>query len=143
MQRIEEAESLFAQGYNCAQAVFATFCEGLDRETALRLACSFGGGMGKQGLTCGAVTGAYLAISLRHGASRLGDQAAREYSDEKIRRFTEQFRERHDGKLNCNDLLGRDRSDPAAVEFMRRQGIFEQICPRCVRDAAEILEAIL
>jgi uncharacterized protein YycO len=47
MDHSEAARALFGQGYNCAQAVFAAFCDetGMDMETALRLSSSFGGGM--------------------------------------------------------------------------------------------------
>lgn len=40
------AKDLFKGGYNCAQAVFCSFCDetGLDFNAAARLASSFGGG---------------------------------------------------------------------------------------------------
>ena len=51
---------------NCAQTVITTFCEelGLDRAIALQVANGFGGGMGRTGRTCGAVTGAYMVLGL-------------------------------------------------------------------------------
>ena len=41
------AEENFKNGYNCAQSVFITYAEkyGIDKETALKLSSSFGGGM--------------------------------------------------------------------------------------------------
>ena len=44
----EKAHELFKQGYNCAQSVFAAFCDvtGIDFETAIKLASGFGAGMG-------------------------------------------------------------------------------------------------
>ena len=62
----EEAKALFENGYNCSQAVFLVFCEqyGLSRETAARLASSFGGGMGRLREVCGAVSGMLMAIGL-------------------------------------------------------------------------------
>ena len=43
----ERARELFEQGYNCAQSVFAAFCDetGMEFGAALRLSSSFGGGM--------------------------------------------------------------------------------------------------
>ena len=43
------AKDLFKGGYNCAQAVFCSFCDetGLDFNAAARLASSFGGGIGR------------------------------------------------------------------------------------------------
>lgn len=42
------ARANFLGGYNCAQAVLLAFAEdaGLEKNTALRLASSFGGGVG-------------------------------------------------------------------------------------------------
>ena len=44
----EKAHELFKQGYNCAQSVFAAFCDvtGIDFETAIKLTSGFGAGMG-------------------------------------------------------------------------------------------------
>ena len=49
MDHVKRAEELFHEGYNCAQSVFAAFCDtlGFDFETALKLSSSFGGGMGR------------------------------------------------------------------------------------------------
>ena len=65
MTKGEKAEALFLEGYNCAQAVFGAFCEdfGLDFETAMKLSSGFGGGMGHTKNTCGAITGAVMALS--------------------------------------------------------------------------------
>ena len=54
-------------GLNCAQSVLLAFAEelGLDPEKGLKMASSFGGGMGAMGLTCGAVTGALSWSSAR------------------------------------------------------------------------------
>ena len=48
MNHAEKARDLFRAGYNCAQSVVGAFHEemGLSLEDAVRLASSFGGGMG-------------------------------------------------------------------------------------------------
>jgi hypothetical protein len=48
MSRSEVAIAKFINGYNCAQAVFYAFCDNLnfDKDTALRISCGFGAGMG-------------------------------------------------------------------------------------------------
>lgn len=144
-QRVEEAERLKKQGHTCSQAVFAAYAPelGVDKDTALKLSCAFGGGMGGMGMTCGAVTGAFMVISLKYGRIALEDKAAREKSDELVRLFAAKFKERRDNKLDCNDLLGYDRSDPEDVKIMQEKGIFGELCPALVKDAAEILEEIL
>ena len=66
----DKAKQLFLQGYNCAQAVVCAFDDltGLDRETAARLASSFGGGMGRMREVCGTVSGALLVLGLARAA---------------------------------------------------------------------------
>ncbi len=69
MSRSDCAVSLFRQGFSCSQAVAAAFAEefGLDKETALRLSQGFGGGIARSADWCGALTGAFLVIGLKHG----------------------------------------------------------------------------
>jgi hypothetical protein len=47
MSKVKEAVSCFTEGFLCSQAIFSTYAPeiGLDRETALKISCSFGGGI--------------------------------------------------------------------------------------------------
>ena len=76
------AGELFAQGYNCAQSVLLAFEDitGLDRETAARVASSFGGGIGGSGEVCGALTGALMALGLVVGNTDPADKAAKSFT---------------------------------------------------------------
>ena len=60
------AREKFLQGYTCAQAVFCAFAPemGVDEQTALALTSSFGGGMGKLRLVCGALSGAFMVLGV-------------------------------------------------------------------------------
>ena len=65
------------EGLRLRQAVL-TCCGrsfGLPEETGKRMASAFGGGMGMMGLTCGAVTGAFMAIGLKHAQTEAADNA--------------------------------------------------------------------
>ena len=46
--RIQKAVELFKSGYNCSQSVVAAFADmyGFTQEQSLRMAASFGGGIG-------------------------------------------------------------------------------------------------
>src|SRR5574344_1664797 len=46
--RVNVAVALFESGYNCAQSVFAAYADllGMDRETALKISCPMGAGVG-------------------------------------------------------------------------------------------------
>ncbi len=145
MNKVEETLKLFSDKNSCSQSVFVPWAValGMELDTALKLSCAFSGGMGGQGMTCGAVTGAFMAISLKYGRVAVDDAEARKKTDDLVKLFIQKFKARNDNKLNCNDLLGYDRSNPDDVVFMREHGITQKICPGCVRDAAEILEEIM
>ncbi len=62
MNKREKAESLFREGYNCAQSVILAFSDELplDEDTLAKLASSFGAGMGRLREVCGAVSSIFL-----------------------------------------------------------------------------------
>jgi C_GCAxxG_C_C family probable redox protein len=70
----EGARKNFSRGYNCAECVLQAVLEhvetGLPKET-LRMATGFGGGVGLFGDTCGAISGAVLAVGAVYGRSEL------------------------------------------------------------------------
>ncbi len=77
----QRARRNFSLGYNCSEAVFEALLSELDLDlppNAVRLATGFGGGVGLFGDTCGAVTGAVLAVSAAHGRRTLPEGEARE-----------------------------------------------------------------
>jgi len=77
----QRARKNFSLGYNCAECVteaVLTFVEtGLPPE-AKKMATGLGGGVGLFGDTCGAVTGAVIAVSAVHGRSTLPEGEGRE-----------------------------------------------------------------
>ena len=135
------AVALFQQGFNCCQAVLAVYAErqGLDRRTALKLGTGFGGGVSHQGELCGAVTGAVLALGLKHGRCDAEDEAAKQRTMELVRQFVSRFKQRH-GALVCRQLLGCDLSKPAEFEWAGSRAYSSTRCPKLVQDAVEILE---
>ena len=144
MSEADKAVELFAQGFNCSQAVAAAFAErlGVDEETCLKAAAAFGGGMGRMGQTCGAATGAYIALGLRYGAVSPQDKPAKERVYGLVRQFAAKFVERN-GKILCCELLGLDLSTPEGQRLAAERSIHAKVCPKFVRDAAEILEEML
>lgn len=69
MSRREQAVALFMEGYNCAQSLAGAFADaaGMDQRVMLKLASSFGGGMGRLREVCGAVSGSLMILSLVYG----------------------------------------------------------------------------
>jgi len=139
----DAAVAMFNEGYNCAQSVLAA-CGGklgLPREQACHVAQAFGGGMCGLDQTCGAVTGALMAIGLKHGKTT-ADDAPKHRAQELVREFAHRFAGRN-GSLDCTRLLGHDLSVPGETERVRALGLFRTICPRLVRDAVEIADELL
>lgn len=115
---------------------------GLDRETALKVAGAFGGGIGRMGELCGAVTGAFMVIGLKHGKTKADDDEAREKTYELVNTFAAGFKSRNKS-IQCSDLLGHDLGTDQGREAVAEKNLFTTLCPRFVRDAGEILEELL
>lgn len=81
--------------YNCAQTVLCAFADtlGMTEEEAFKLGSHFGGGM-KMGATCGVITSGLMIL----GMAGKGEVAV-------AKQYVDGFRERHNGVLNCADLL--------------------------------------
>jgi C_GCAxxG_C_C family probable redox protein len=103
----------------------------------LRIATPFGGGIGRCGSLCGALTGAILAIGLKHGTNSLLLEE-KEKSYELAREFYGQF-VKACGSPFCRELIGYDLADPEQHEMVRRLNLRDEKCSHFVRKAVEIL----
>ena len=139
----EEVDRLFKEGFDCSQIVLAAVSDklGITREHAYAVASCFGIGMA-QGETCGAATGAMMAIGIRYGNVKTGDLKTKSEvfakRDEFIRRFAEM-----NGKVKCPDLLGRrvDTFDDLVL-LGATTDVFRN-CRRYCVNAVKILEEML
>ena len=81
----QEAKECFKQGLNCSECVMTAFLNhfdtGLPKEV-VKLATGFGGGMGHTKNTCGAITGAVMALSAIVGRE---NPLAKETAGERIK----------------------------------------------------------
>ena len=139
--RSERATEKFMAGYNCAQSVLWAFADdvGLNPETALKIACGFGAGIGRKQETCGAVSGAIMALGLRHGRGEAQDRSATEATYAKTRELLARFEARL-GSCNCRQLLGCDlATDQGHADFLARD-LRGKVCAPCVQAAVSILE---
>ena len=137
----EIAIARFRQNFNCAQSVFVAFAPqlGMDESQALKLASPFGGGVARRGQICGAVTGALMALGLAQGAET---PAGKEGAYRLGEKFLQRFESRH-ATILCRELLDCDISTPEGLQQAREKGAFTALCPLFVRDAAEIVQALL
>jgi C_GCAxxG_C_C family probable redox protein len=137
---IDMARSRFSEGFSCSQSVLAAFAPelGLDADAALRVSAAFGGGMGRTGGTCGAVTGALMVLGLRYGPT-VADKVAKELTYAQARDFMVRFEASH-GATTCADLLGVNISTPEGQNAARDAKLFKTICPAMVASAVAILQ---
>lgn len=131
-------DSRFPLQFNCAQTVFSLHAEelGLTEKTALKLASGFGGGM-NCAETCGAVTGSYMVIGMKHG-NDTSDPEAKARTKQKIQDFNTKFKNAH-GTLICKELTGYDISTPEGSEAAGAAGVFYKKCPLFIKTACDIL----
>lgn len=144
MSKTDCAISFFRQGFSCSQAVTAAFASdfGLDKDTALRVSQAFGGGIARKADWCGALTGAFLVIGLKHGRTRPEDAAARDKTYALVQEIVERFKARH-GHVKCRDLLGCDIGTPEGSKQAEERKLHQTRCEDYVRDVAALLEEIL
>jgi C_GCAxxG_C_C family probable redox protein len=140
----DQAAETFKNGFNCAQAVFATYAEefGIDRTAALKLSCGFGAGMGRRQEVCGAVSGAIMLIGCKHGKTIKEDNAANDLTYKLVREISDQFTAKH-GSTSCKELLGCNLQTPEGQKFFTENNYKELKCNRYVHDASELAEATL
>ncbi|BBB90057.1 MAG TPA: C-GCAxxG-C-C family protein [Methylomusa anaerophila] len=141
MSDVEAAVTCFKEGFSCSQATLVTYGpkQGFDRETAIKIASTFGGGMGMSGETCGAVTGALMALGLKHDMT---DPEAKANSLQRAKQFLDKF-QGCNGSTICWNLRGCDLSTLEGKAYMKENKLNETICPKLVWSATEIMEQML
>jgi len=143
MNRSEQAKELFLSGYNCAQSVVLSFADDLkfSKELAQKMAAGFGGGMGKQQETCGAVTGAIMVLGLLKGEEVNNNDELKASSYGAVKDLTQGFVAEYKS-TKCRDLIGCDLNTPEGAAKFKDEKIMENTCAGCVKKAVEIIESI-
>jgi C_GCAxxG_C_C family probable redox protein len=144
MSRKDDALSIFKTGANCAQSVLCSCAGdlGMEQGTARRVSAGFGGGMGRLAGTCGAVTGAFMVLGLRHGSSGIDQKESKELVYGLVREFAARFTEKN-GSLLCRELLGCDIGSPDGMKEAKARDLFATRCAQLVGDSVEIVEKML
>jgi C_GCAxxG_C_C family probable redox protein len=145
MTHREKAIEYFCKGYNCAQAVFAAFCDvtGYSEEDALRLASSFGGGMGRMRSTCGSCTAMFMVAGILKGYTDISADAPKKEHYERIQRLAGEFKAQH-GTINCGELLVSLKPSSTPTPSARTEEYYRvRPCVRFVATAADILDKMI
>jgi C_GCAxxG_C_C family probable redox protein len=109
----ERAVQFFKSGYNCAESVLKAVAEAIGTDTgdSQRFATAFGGGVARQGYTCGCLTGAAMAVGMLAGRTAPDDLAGKERVYAAVVRIFEKFKAKA-GAVECRDITGLNFDQP-------------------------------
>ena len=139
----EKVLNMFADGYDCSQIVLSNVSDklGITKESALKAAAAFGGGMWR-GETCGCVVGALIALGLKYGTIVPKDNEGKNNLLQKKAEFEQKFCDKCNSCI-CREILGYDLSVPEEMKTIQEKKLLETKCPEIVCSACEILEKML
>ena len=140
MTKSEKALQNFNSGLNCCQAVVLAFKEemGLSVDDLNKLSIGFGGGLGRQRLTCGAVSGMCMVLSylLSDGKDKLAIYSI-------IQKACADFKN-ETGSIICAELLEGITADKSPVPDARTAEYYKKRpCGELCSIAATITEKYL
>ncbi|MEG1581088.1 MAG: C-GCAxxG-C-C family protein [Bacteroidaceae bacterium] len=144
--RIARAVELFKSGYNCSQSVTAAFADlyGFNESQAFKMSASFGAGIGRMRLTCGAACGMFLLAGLDSGTDDCKDRDGKSKNYALVQALSAKFKERN-GSLTCGVLLGLAKDEPiVAMPETRTKTYYEKRpCAKMVEEGARIFAEYL
>lgn len=132
----------FRAGYNCSQSVVLAFEDlyKIDRETALRISSSFGGGMGRLREVCGGVSGMLMVAGLLYGYDEPKDYEGKSEHYARVQELAKAY-EAENGSIVCRELLGLDKKREEPTPEQRTAEYYKKRpCEQLVRMAAGIME---
>ena len=96
LDKARELRATATPHYNCGQSVVLPFAQdaGLTEEQAMGICANFGGGL-KRAAACGAITGGLVVLGL--------------FGIDNPAEYYQALRSRHEGMLDCADLLKRNK----------------------------------
>ena len=121
LDRARQLRAIAVPHYNCGQSVVLPFAEeaGLTEAQAMGICANFGGGL-KRAAACGAITGGLVVL----GLFGIDDPGA----------YYRALREKHEGLLDCADLLRRNKE---------LGGEKKPHCDALVYECVELVERLL
>lgn len=140
---LERAFLHFKEGYNCAQSVLLAMQKFWNVANPLepKVASAFGGGIGRRGSLCGALTGGVIAIGLKYGTNKpFVEEREKAYSSalDFYNRFGKSC-----GSVSCRDLIGYDLTDPEEFKEAQKSNVFSKKCIHFIEKAIEILITLI
>lgn len=142
--REEKAVIYHKSGLNCAQSIVAAYSEELnyDLNLATSLSCGFGSGMGRLQEKCGAVTGAFMVLSM-YASNKYTDNAEKKNESYLlIQQFNEKFNSIH-GSTDCMSLLKVEIKTKEGFQHAKDNNLFELICNKLIADSVKIIDELI
>ena len=105
MTRGDKAKEYFNMGYNCAQSVVKAFEDklGKDIDVYLKIASSFGGGIGRLREVCGAFSGSCIVAGILRGYD--GENNVDKGNHYKLIQQLAKKNKEKNGSIICRELL--------------------------------------
>jgi len=142
----QEAVRHSEDGYNCAESVLLTFLNSWSEYfrigTTSAVATAFGGGMGRMGYTCGAISGGLMVIGLDIGRTDGKDNDGKKEAYSEARKLFERFQKRW-GALTCRELTQCDLSTEEGYNRYRELNIHETKCAEIIKETVAMVMTIL
>lgn len=139
------ALATFANSYNCSQSVFSVFAPdfGISKDLSLRLAGPLGAGIARRQETCGAVTGALLALGLKYSKGENGTDEDKKRAFAVAQDFIKDFEAKF-GSVVCLHLLDNNHIDTdEGAAAITKEDMFRTRCANYVKFAVEKTEELL
>jgi len=113
----QERPTNFPEGrpYNCCESVLLTLAEylGIKSELIPKIATGIGAGFSLNGLTCGSISGATMAIGIKYGRETNTENPQTTWS--KVDKFIEAFKQTW-GATTCRQLTGLNVKTPEGMQ---------------------------
>ncbi len=134
----------FANRFNCSESTLMGLAEafGIKERCIPRIATGLGDGLGGCGDSCGALTGAAMAISLKFGRESAEDLESKTLCYHKVRQLVEAF-EKEFGSARCIDLIEVDMRTPEGMARARELDLHNKVCPAFVGFAADMAQRLI
>jgi C_GCAxxG_C_C family probable redox protein len=113
-----------------------------ESECIPRIASGLGGGVGRQGEVCGALTSGVLIVGLVHGRNDAKEIEAKEAAHAKAGEFVRRFADVN-GAIQCRDLIGLDVSTDEGVQEYYKRNLQDEKCSDIVGNAVRVILELL
>lgn len=139
MNRFEKAAEYHHQGFNCCQAILASYMDltGLTEQASFDMGGGFGAGA-QTGELCGAITGAVMTLGMLTPVDRQDPVGSKRRTGALAKEFQKRFRERF-GELRCRPLLKSAVQASDETPVARDMGLTNR-CDILIITAMEIIE---